>query len=120
MSLRKRPLSEAGGLKVKQIVDTFENLRFQQKKVCQIVNTFEKVILKVKKTHEFLKVACRKCDTFVTYFQKLKDVLTKTITLEGLRSGRRELRQHILQRGQSHFWGPPNNQDTLLTQAMLT
>ena len=49
MSLRKRLLSKAWGLKVKQIVDTFENLRFQLKKVCQIVNTFEKVILKVNK-----------------------------------------------------------------------
>ena len=47
MSLRKQLLSKAWGLKVKQIVDTFENLRFQLKKVCQIVNTFEKVILKV-------------------------------------------------------------------------
>ena len=60
-------------------------MKIQLKKVCQIVNTFEKVILKVKKTDEFLKVACRKCDTFVTDFRKLKDVLTKTITLEGLK-----------------------------------
>ena len=73
------------------------SLEYRSQKVCQIENTFEKVILKVKKTDEFLKVACRKCDTFVTYFQKLKDVLTKTITLGGLRSGLRELRDHFLQ-----------------------
>ena len=60
-------------------------MRFQPK-VCQIVNTFEKVNLKVKNTDEFLKVACRKCDTVVTYFQKFKDVLTKTITFKGLGS----------------------------------
>ena len=28
----------------------------------EIVRTLEKVILKVKKTDEFLKVTCRKCD----------------------------------------------------------
>ena len=41
-----------------QIADTFENLRFWTKKVSKFVRTFEKVILKVKKTDEFLKVAC--------------------------------------------------------------
>ena len=46
----------------------------------QIVRTFEKVILKVEKTDEFLKVACQKCDTFVTDFPKFKDVLRKTFT----------------------------------------
>ena len=40
------------------LADTFENFRFGLKKVSQNVNTFEKVFLKVKKTAEFLKVAC--------------------------------------------------------------
>ena len=72
--------------KVNQIADTFENLRFWLNKVSKNVNTFEKVISKVKNTDGFLKVTCWKCDTFVTDFQKLKDVLSKTITFEGLES----------------------------------
>ena len=48
--------------KVCQIAHTFINLRFGPKKVSEIVRTFEKMILKVKKTDEFLKVTCRKCD----------------------------------------------------------
>ena len=58
--------------------ETFENLRFWTKKVCQNVNTFEKMISKVKKTDEFLKVACQKCETLVTNFRKLKDALVKS------------------------------------------
>ena len=62
--------------------ETFENLRFWTKKVAQNVNTFEKLISKVKKTDEFLKVACQKCDTFLNDFPKCKDVLCKTLTLD--------------------------------------
>ena len=49
----------------------------------------------MKTTNELLKVARRKCDTFVTDFRKMKDVPTKTITVEGLKSGLRELRHHF-------------------------
>ena len=33
-----------------------------------------------------MKVACQKCDTLVTDFPKLKDVLGETVTFEGLRA----------------------------------
>ena len=46
--------------KVSKIAHTFANLSFL--KVNEIVRTFKKVIFKVKKTDEFLKVTCRKCD----------------------------------------------------------
>ena len=49
-------------------------------KVGQTRDTFDKVISKVKTTRGFLKVACVKCETFVTDFQKLKDAVSKTIT----------------------------------------
>ena len=64
-------------------VNSFEK---SDKKVDQTRDTFEKVISTVKKTDGFLKVACRKCDTFVTDFRKLKDVISKTITFGGLRA----------------------------------
>ena len=88
MSLRKRLLSEAWGLKVKQIVDTFENLRFQLKKVRQIVNTLEKVILKVKKTDGFLKFTCRKCD------RGLRNSRSKAKTVTGVSKNEGRIKKH--------------------------
>ena len=68
------------------LAQTFENLKLLMKKVSQNVNTLIKVISKVKKTDGFLNVACRKCDTFVTDFQKIKDVFSKTMRFGGLRA----------------------------------
>ena len=66
--------------KVSRIDDTFKKNRFGSKQVSPRVNTFEKMISKVKKTDEFLKVACQTCETFVTNFRELKDALRKTMT----------------------------------------
>lgn len=71
---------------INQIAYTFENFIFWLTKVSKHVNIIEKVISKVTNTGGFLKVTCWKCDTFVTDFQKFKNVLSNTITFEGLES----------------------------------
>ena len=53
-----------------------------QTKMGHTRDTFKQVILKVKTTSGFLKVACRKCDTLVTDFRKLKDSFSKIITFK--------------------------------------